>query len=234
MLLTYVDESYSDTAYYIAALLCPDTEAISLAKALDKVVAEAACSYDVPAGAELHGHDIFQAKGHWKKMGPLVRARIGVYNGAFQAVADHDVKIIIRGVDLAGLQRRYGDNHDAPHSIVLTHLLERVEEYARSQNEFALMIADEVPGQDGYRDELAYYKSVGTWGYRAKQLTRIVDTMHFAPSRASRLVQAADLIAYLHRRISSQADVDDRARRANEKLWERIQPKVQHSLTWYP
>jgi hypothetical protein len=58
--------------------------------------------------------------------------------------------------------------------------------------------------------------------------------MHFAPSKASRLVQAADLIAYLHRRIESKTDLDERAKRANHELWGRIRPKIHHCLTWEP
>lgn len=72
-------------------------------------------------------------------------------------------------------------------------------------------------------------------GYRSRQLTRIVDTIHFAPSKASRMVQAADLVAFLHHRIKSRADTDPRAKRANESLWERIADKVSgYSGCWRP
>jgi hypothetical protein len=63
--------------------------------------------------------------------------------------------------------------------------------------EYALVIADEVDGQAKHRADLSSYRDVGTTGYRHRKLTRIVDTLHFAPSRASRLVQAADVITIL-------------------------------------
>ncbi|MEV2277887.1 DUF3800 domain-containing protein [Nocardiopsis sp. NPDC049922] len=240
MLLTYVDESYSSDAYYIAALMVPEREAISLTDALDAVVAKAAVDHEVSTTAELHGHDLFQAKAEWTHLEKKPRVRIGVYNAAFQAIADHDVKIVIRGVDVIRLKRRYTNAHH-PHSVVLTHLIERVNECAARQDELALLISDEISKQDQYRRELGEYQKVGTWGYRATQITHIVDTMHFAPSRASRLVQAADLIAFLHRRRCSEQSrklkghtMDERALRANQMLWDRIKPKVVHQNTWCP
>jgi hypothetical protein len=58
--------------------------------------------------------------------------------------------------------------------------------------------------------------------------------MHFVPSNASRLVQSADLVAYLHNRIHAGRDRDDRAIRANKELWARIEGKTLHRKCWYP
>jgi len=82
----------------------------------------------------------------------------------------------------------------------LQHLLERVDECATGLGDYALVIADEVDGQARHRADLSSYREVGTTGYRHRKLTRIVDTLHFAPSHASRLVQAADVITFLYRR----------------------------------
>lgn len=194
MLLTYVDESHSSEVYFLGAVLCPETEAISLTEALDEVVWKAIGSYGhMTPETELHAYDIFHAKRDWKYLTSKPRARIGVYADALQAIADHEVKIILTGVDLVGLQRRYGANHDHPHSITLTHLLERVDEVAKRDGELALIIADECEGQDDYRQDLRQYRASGTWGYKGRKITTVVDTMHFAASSASRLLQAVDL-----------------------------------------
>ena len=68
-----------------------------------------------------------------------------------------------------------------------------------SLGDYALVIADEVDSQARHRADLSSYREVGTTGYRHRKLTRIVDTLHFAPSHASRLVQAADVITFLYR-----------------------------------
>ena len=234
MLLTYLDESYTTERYLIAALMVPDAQARSLTAALDKVVEDAAWDYPVSTEAELHAHDIFAGKGDWQRMAKMIRARIGVYDKAFQAIADHDVTVIIRSVNIPGLDRRYPSGHDHPHSVVLTHLIERVDEYAAYVGERALVIADEVSGQDDYRRDLWRYQRSRTWGYRAHQINNVVDTIHFAPSSSSRLVQAADLVAFLARRIEAHVETDQRAKRANDALWARIEPRIHHQWCWWP
>jgi len=239
VLLTYVDESYSKQSYYIAALLCPENEALSLTRALDDVVQSTVVSFpELSPEAELHGYDLFQGKRDWTPLTRQVRARIDVYGNAFQAIADHDVRVIIRGVDIPKLCERYRGVAADPHSVVLTHLLERVDEYAERAGELALVIADEPGRHDHqlqYRADLLRYRRQGTWGYRGRMITRIVDTLHFAPSSASRLVQAVDLIVFMHNRIeSTEPDADGRAVAINEALWRRIEKRIEHQYCWHP
>lgn len=235
MLLTYLDESYTKTRYFIAGLLVPDTEARSLTAALDKVVEDASWKQGrVAATAELHAYDLVAGKRDWQKLARDVPARIEVYNAALQSVADHDTKIIIRSVDIVGLDKRYPYGHDHPHSVVLTHLIERVDEYAESADQYAILIADEVDDQASYRRDLWQYQRSATWGYRGRQITRIIDTLHFAPSTSSRLLQAADLVAYLARRVAMDTDSDPRAKQAFADTWARIESKVWHQGCWWP
>jgi len=161
------------------------------------------------------------------------RARIGVYNGAFQAIADCGGMVILRRLHRAGLT-----NHhrlpEKPHVIVLRHLLERINEHVTRRNTYALVIADEVDEPAKHRADLSAYRAQGTKGYRSQLLDRIVETLHFAPSRSSRLVQAADLLAFMYRRVETHTESDPRATRANEALWSRIQAIVQHRHCWIP
>lgn len=231
VLLSYVDESYSRDWYFMAALLCDGPAAIALSAALDSIVEKAAVAHNVPADAELHGYELFQGHLCWQGIPP--RVRIGIYNDVFQAISDYATAIIVRGVDIAGLRQRYQDPHQ-PHSVVLQHLLEQIDIYATKNGRYALIIADEIDEQAKHRTDLTSYRRAKTPGYRARRLTRIVDTLHFAPSHASRLVQAADMITFLHRRISTHTESDARATRANTRLWQRIEPKIEHNHCWDP
>lgn len=240
VLLTYVDESYCKTCYYVVALICPEDEAHPLTAALNDVMAGAALSYTgrISPEAELHGHDIFQGKRDWADMKELVRARIGIYDKALQAIADRDVSVIIRGVMSERLMARYGERAYHPHTVALTQLLERVDLFAEERDQLALVIADE-PGQADqqpeYRADLRTFQDVGTWGYRSRRIERVVDTLHFAPSSESRLLQAVDLIAFLYHRIATtKSGTDMRQVRANRKLWARIDQKVWHRYLWRP
>jgi hypothetical protein len=232
VLLAYVDESFSEDWYYMAALLCEGAGVQAITADLDAVVGKAVAAYGVPDNAELHGYELFQGKGWWTGTPP--RARINVYGQAFKAVASHGQAVIRRGVKTARLKDRYGDDAAQPHSVVLRHLLERINEYARARGEQVLVIADEVGEQSRHRSDLDLYRQRGTGGYRAQKLDRIIDTLHFAPSNASRMIQAIDLITFLYRRMEQHQETDPRAHRANEALAGLIQPLIVHSHCWHP
>jgi hypothetical protein len=231
VLLAYVDESYTADWFTMAALLVDGPAAVTLTAELDRVVAAAVAAYRLDRRIELHGHEIFHATGGWR--GVPVRARIGVFDDVLEAVAAQDLRIIARAMDTAGQRMRYSAPEPA-HTVVLQHLLERVDECATALGEYALVIADEVDGQAKHRTDLSSYREVGTSGYRHRKLTRIVDTLHFAPSHASRLVQAADVVAFLYRRVFTHQEKDERSRRAKVAMWERLRPRVHHERCWFP
>jgi hypothetical protein len=234
MYLTYLDESYDKKKYWIAAVICPEGEARGLIQDLDDVVTRASRAYTgISSTSELHGHSLFQAKDDWEPLAIMPRARIGIYNEAFAAIASHDVRIYIRGIDIPAQKVRYV-RPDHPHAVVLMHLLERIDEHAEESNELVIVIADELAEEDNYRKNLWRFQRTATTGWNARKLDRIVDTMHFAPSSASRLVQAADLVAFLWYRIDSGTEKDERAKRANAALWARIESKVLHCFCWTP
>jgi|SRR5690606_27458791 len=216
----------------MAALLVDGPAAVALTAELDRVASAASAAYGLVDNVELHGHEVFHASGAWS--GVPVRARVGVFDDVVEAIASQDVRVIARAMDIVGQRARYGAAADPPHSVVLQHLLERVDECATSLGEYALVIADEVDGQAGHRADLSSYREVGTTGYRHRKLTRIVDTLHFAPSHASRLVQAADMIAFLYRRVFTHREIDTRSRKAKVAMWNRLGPRVHHNLCWFP
>jgi len=235
VLLAYVDESYNDHRYWIAAVLCDDDSAAGLVNDLDTVVHDAANGYGVRRDAELHGHDLFHAKRDWAVMRGKHRALISVYTQACEAIGRSSAEIIIRGIDREGQQKRYPYVQD-PHSVVLEHLLERIHERAKARREYALVIADEIQEAARYQDVLVFGRRYQTSGYRSTKLDRIVDTIHFVPSRSSRLIQAADLIAFLHnRRATVTAKTDPREKAALDLIWSHLDPRVLPSTgCWFP
>lgn len=232
MLLTYVDESYSRDRYFVAGIAVHHEAVRSLEDTLNGVVARAVRELRVGhVGAELHGHPLFHGEDDWAGAAP--RQRIAVYNWAFQAIADHEVRIFLRGVNSKRLRERYVSPDD-PHDICLQHLMERVDQYAARTDQAAMIIADELHEHDRRRRDLRDYKSYGTPGYLSSTLPRIVDTIHFAPSHHSRLIQAADIVAFMHHRRAVHVESDARAAAANDSLWARIEPRIEHRHEWVP
>lgn len=164
MLLTYVDESYDNDHYWMVALVVAEKHLRPLHRALDSVVAKAADRYPVDRNAELHGHALVQARDDWQRMGNkghnMIRARIGVYGNAMKAIGAHDVRVIVRGLDLRAYRSRSaGDETDRPpHGIVLRHLLEQICEHVQVRDELALVIADEIDGADDHRRHFRDYQ----------------------------------------------------------------------------
>ncbi|MFD7161332.1 hypothetical protein ACFV9C_42570 [Kribbella sp. NPDC059898] len=198
--------------------------AIPLAAELDQVVQDAASAYAVSPTAELHAYALVNGKDDWKDLAPQVRARIGIYDKAMAAIGRRPVKLFLCGVDIPALRRRYS-YPEPPHTVVLQHVLERVDEHARSIRERVLFIADEVAEADSHPpgpDRLSQARDSRLPVEQARTGGR------HDPLRASRtsLVQAADLIAFLHRRQRTHTGTDKRAARANERIWTHVQPRV--------
>lgn len=234
MLLAYLDESYTQERYYIAALIVPEASARPLTDELDQIVRKVADQHPgLDAEAELHAHQLVTGKGDWAAIRQKLRVRIGVYQAALRAIGDHEAKLIVRGVDIPRLRQRY-PQPDHPHTLVLTFLIERVDDYARAAGELVLMIADEIDQMDVHRRNLWLVHRGGTWGYRARPIRHIVDTLHFAPSNASRLLQAADLAVYLYRRRHTHIETDERGEREWEILWQRLRPIIAYDGCWMP
>lgn len=234
MLLAYLDESHAKGRnYYIGALVMAPENVPKLSTALDEVVWDAHSTFGVQPNAELHGHPLVQAKEDWAGMEKQVRGRIGVYGNALDAIAQHSEGFFIRGIHQPRFKERYSGSFDV-HTAALTFIYEDLDTYAKSRDEYALCIADECSSQDGARTDLRWYQTYATWGYRARKIERIIDTCHFVPSRASRMVQAVDLVTYLYRRRWNHTETDERARAATDKLWSKVQGEVLGSRVWTP
>jgi hypothetical protein len=234
VLLAYLDEAQNADAFYVTAVVIEVTDAIPLAKTLDAVVMHAQETYGgVKEAAELHGHALVSGRDDWHGLRGRVAACVDVYTRAVDAIANCNLRIYIRGVELAGFERRYGSLAD-PQGAVLAFVLERVQLRAKRLDEVALVIADEVRGkEDVYRRAVRSYQQTGTFGWKATVLDRIADTIHFAPSKSSRLLQAADLVAYAHLQ-SLRQHRDARAQAAYDDLWRTLGRRVHEASLWCP
>lgn len=231
MLLVYLDESKTNKSFYVTALVVPDSDAKGLATGLQSVVEDAQDKYGrIASNAELHGYALASGTEDWSRFATDVQARVDVYQAAAEVIAGSPVRAYIRGIDLMSLRRNYGKGSD-PHSIVLPWVLERVQADARNHHDVALAIADEVAQRERFRNDVRRYQEWGTDGWRAQQLTELVDTIHFAPSKASRLLQAADLVAYAHTQ-QERSFRDARAQAAWDRIWQILQPRVREASRW--
>ncbi|MFD6444230.1 DUF3800 domain-containing protein [Promicromonospora sp. NPDC060204] len=233
MLFAYIDETSNSRCYRTVGLVVRAPEVRVFAEQLDAVVARAAEAFGgIDADTELHGHDLFGATQEWAPLKPVVRARISIYRQALGVTAEHAEGIWIEGLDRQGFRDRYADQHDE-HITVLLHLLEKLNRYANRRGEDLVVIADEHRTAKSAQAALRRARRERIWGYRGKP-QRIADTVYFVSSAGSRLVQAADLVAFLYQRLADGVDRDERAAAANKNLWSVLENVPVHDRLWEP
>ena len=235
MRLAYIDESYTRDFYFIGAVVVDDVSGPAVHAALDAVAEKARTAYlpDVTAPLELHGQPLFQGAREWEPIKKQVRALISVYEQAMQALGQQEIHIFLRGLDCKRHRARYVDPWP-PHEVVLQHLLERLNDFGQSLGEQILVIADEVNDPDRHRNTLRDFRINGTPGYRSSTLPNILDTLHFVPSEHSRLIQAADLVTFLHHRRSAIVETNPKQEKAISRIWGHVEERIAHQFTTCP
>lgn len=222
MLLAYIDETYRPgKEFWVSALVCPADSIPAIAAALDDVVERSVAKFpEVKEDAELHGYELDAGSGHWEPLKKKARARVGVYRDAVETIASFDDFAWFRG----GLIESKVDWHDSndPHEWSLKFLLERINRYAKNNDQHVLCICDEVHNRDIYREKLQHYRKHGTGGYNPSRLPRIADTLHFAPSCHSRMVQAVDMVTYVLNRNRHPAE-HEKTREFYADLWDVLE-----------
>ncbi|MCK0116283.1 DUF3800 domain-containing protein [Isoptericola sp. S6320L] len=215
----------------MGALLVDTDAACSIEKGLDELVTTDASQSGLASEAELHGYELFHGKGDWAKL--AMRQQINVYDRALRIIGGSGAKILFRGMDVKAQIARYVDPFP-PHDITLGHLLESINEACRADNEYAVVVADEVHAQDRHRTNFRDYRRTGTPGYQSSTLPNVIDTIHFGPSAHSRLLQAIDLATFVYRRRCTVRETNPKARVALDRMWGHIEPAVRVQWVWRP
>jgi hypothetical protein len=228
----YIDESFNKNEFWVTGLVVPETGAIALESALEEVVAKAAASFGVSPRAELHGNDLMQGKADWVNLAQMFRARFGVFLNALNAIATiPDIHAYSFGLDLAAQKRRYV-NPLPPRQVLIGHLAQRCHTRLQVGEVLALFV-DDNPTQVGIRAHVREFKTNRTWSrFDSRPLRNVLDTVYFAPSSESRLLQAADLVSYAHFRARTTPSTSG-SYAAGQQAWGVVAPICDASL-WEP
>jgi hypothetical protein len=233
--LAYVDESYSPAEYWLAALLVPVTAVNAALEELRRITQNAGRDFELTSDLELHGYELFHGSKQFKAVPP--RARIDLYAKGIDTVCGiPGSQVVLRGVDRDRFRRRSYIQHYHPHRVAMAFLIESLDEVmcAASADCHAVIIADDHNETRTLLErDLRTFQEYGTWGYRGRRVTRIVDTVHFVRSLDSPLVQAVDLIGFLHlRRRRFPVEKDSRSHRSREAIWAQVEPRVCVRRIW--
>ena len=225
MLLCFVDESNKGDFFGFAALVADEHCTKRLTANLDAIMWQAAVDWGLDRTTEFHAYPMFHGKEAWADV--PARARVGLFHKVVDAIVDEPVDIILRSVNGHRLRERQAKNsypvNFPPEQVCFQHVLQRVDLLAKRKNTHALIIADDRSDRERHRERFATYQTEGTPGaYMHTKLDTLLDTVHFAPSHRSRMLQAADVLAFLHRRFQTVTESDARAAENMRKLWSKV------------
>lgn len=237
MLLCYVDESNQGKFYGFSALLADELATKALTASLNKIVLQAAVDYGIPSTTEIHAHPMFHGREDWRQV--PARARVGLFFKVVDAIVAEDVTLLLRSVDEDRLTARQARTRYPvdfpPEQVCFQHILQRADRIAGTRRTHALVIADDRSDRDRHRERFATYQTQGTPGvYMHTTLSRLLDTVHFAPSHQSRMLQAADMLAFVYRRRQTVRETDARSEEAMSRLWGTLEAsgKIYDSGSW--
>lgn len=231
MLFAFIDESYTADRYWVAALVVHVDHIGEISSAID-TAAEYATTFGVPLGTEFHGNSMMNGKDGWEAVRRKTRAAGQIYRTAARGIAKTKSHLFVEGVDITRLNIRYR-YPEAPHLIVLRHVLEQVDAFAARKGETVVVICDEVQGSDDHQRKFGEYALIGTPGYRSSKL-QTVEQMMFAPSEQSPGLQSVDLAVYLMRRLDAHVHRDERSYNLALSLWNEFNPIVRRVRRWDP
>lgn len=232
VLHAFLDESYTDSRYYMGAVVVDDAHLSALQDWREQVMAYAT-GFGVDPGVEIHAHRLMSARSGWEPLERQFRAKVAIYGRALNALSATGAVCFLEGVDVTRLRARYR-YPDRPHEIVLRHLLERVDRYARTvEHQQVTVLCDDVSEKVDYTRIVADLAVTGTPGYRPSTLAAVQQPIGFADSRLHPGLQAADALVYLYRRHDGHDD-SDRTKREVEKLWTAANGAVRNHRVWLP
>lgn len=231
MLVAYLDESEDRRRqrYYFGALVLDGESATRTVEAMEAIACDAADKFPVPPEIELHGYELMNGAAAWECLAGKVRARLGIFKESLQAVTSQRGEFLVREVDVQAVEEIPDAVEATPHEICLVHVLQALDRIAEERGEYILVIADEHHLAGNLREQLRQWRAEGTPGhYKRTYLSRIVDTIHFTPSKESRLLQAADLLLYFHQRFEGRTlGRDQRELKFLERMKEEVS-RIEH------
>jgi len=202
MRIAYLDES-SDDAYFVNALLIQENDLIPLTDALINFRNLVVSRYNLSQEIEFHGYDLFNANGEWFPLKSDYESIKQVFLGFIDTLLSFNVQIYMKGVGKEKFTARYPElARQGIHNAAMLWCLEKVQRELSLSNELALVVADEErEGESYYRANVRHFQANPTFGWQPEVLNRIVDTIHFAPSHESLMIQAIDMLSYANIQI---------------------------------
>ena len=225
MMLAYVDESNRGANLSFAGVVVNGMQAQKLTLELSALAQRLTATHAIAAPVVFHAYEMFHGRGLWSQVAP--RARVHAFETVTAVVAQICTRIVYRSfnvqrgeIERSPLMKQTRQIFEAR---CLDLLLRGVNDCALGLDAHALVIADMRTDRESHRDRFEHSKNLAIFKHAEHDsFGRILDTIHFAPSRRSRLLQAADIVAFVLSRATI-AETDARSARAMTRLVQGLQ-----------
>lgn len=232
VLTAFLDESYTEQAYYIASVVVDEPSLKKLELELTRLKVKIADDLNISVLAELHGNEIMSGKADWSLIKRDVETAKWVYKSALEAIRNSGAHFMYVAIDVELLNRRYSKPYD-PHLVALTYLLEALDRYALAKQERVRVVADYITKHNQLQKKINEFHDSGTFGWRQSQLRRIEQPIDFLDSKHTLGLQAADLVAYIVRRhLEAPPNTNARARKLARQLFGILDGAWRHCRRW--
>jgi hypothetical protein len=203
LFLFYYDEVKFDPpvqpSFWLGGIAVKDSGAADVENQINALAAATFGSSILERGNEFHGIEIVQGKGTFK--GVKLEERLSVFTSLLKITASdavHRFYVRIRPENIVMTS-------DPPEEIAFMYYVEIANRFLNKIEEYGMMFGDyDEPTIGKSVVSLSKYKHRGTYWQKAAKIDRLIDTVHFAKSHHSRLIQLADVYLYAQQFYSYQ------------------------------
>ena len=233
MLITYLDDSgnigSSDEQHYIlAGISIFERQTVYLDRALDQIVRETGLAEN-PRDLELHGNVIHARRGVWRRLRNRAEARGLILNAlrATRQVRDSRLFAVV-------INKHRCPKNENPAEYAFERLCSQFDHYLNRREKqgdrhSGILVLDESTRKTRLQELSVQFRQDGNrWG---NKLRHFAEVPLFVDSKATRLVQYADLVCYALWRKYEHDDPEFFNAIADQFDSEKHSP---HGLVYYP
>lgn len=196
MKLIFFDEAKPEADYphYHIGAVCIDEEHLHSIEALVAGVAEEIFgSSEISRETEFHAAEIFHRKRNFKSWSDFSQ-RISVLDRLIKILPLEEVALIDIQINSELLSQSQSDEE-----IAFMFLCERANDFVRANKSLGMLIGDRESDwmSEQFATTLSGYRANGTDFAFGRDLTHLVDSVHFTHSHLSRFLQLADVYTWV-------------------------------------
>lgn len=145
---------------------------------------------------EIHSSELFT--GNRNSKGVQYANRLQIIDGMIEVLVNHQLPIIYVIIYKQRHAAKY-KHPEPPEELAFMFFIEQFEEYLETLegDKTGLIISDKTGWEEKFKLDLLEYQQNATKYYFSKQISNVIDTIHFVDSKDSYCVQASDVVTYL-------------------------------------